>query len=150
GGARLAHGGEGRAQVVVAVADVETEVVHPDQAAVRDGRGIRADLDEEELVMRASRGEGGGTDRIRSRLGQDLAPPEHVAVEIRRPAQVTHVQHEVAQFTHRHAPTLSAASGPADAERIQLAVGGIAGPRWIGTSKGCGSRPAASMSSVSA
>ena len=96
----------------------------------------------------------GRPDRVLSGLGQDLAPAEHVAVEGRRAADVAHVEDQVAELSYRHAFTLPVASGPrpsrrhrSAAERIQCAVGGMPGPRWMGTSKGSGSSPAASISS---
>src|ERR1700727_1317392 len=68
------------AQVVVGLTDVEPEVVHPDAPPRRDRRGVRADFDEEQLVMRASRGEAGGADGDLPGSGQDLPPAQYVAV----------------------------------------------------------------------
>ena len=54
GGARRLDRGQRGAQVVVAVADVQPEVVHPDPAPRRDRRGVGADLNEQQLVVGAT------------------------------------------------------------------------------------------------
>ena len=80
--------------------------------------------------MGAARRERGRTDGLLAGLGEDLAPAEHVAVEGRRPPEVAHVQHQVAELSNRHAFTLPVDSDASDAaERTQCAVGGMPGPR---------------------
>ena len=93
--------------------------------------------------MRAARRERGRTDGLLAGLGQDLAPAEHVAVEGRRPPEVAHVQHQVAELSNRHALTLPVASACARTPRngSSCAVGGMPGPRWIGHVEGLGLEP---------
>ena len=59
-------------------------MVHPHAPSGGMGAASSPDLNEEQLVVRASRGEGRGADGPLSRLGHDLAPAEHVAVELGR------------------------------------------------------------------
>ena len=107
GGARCFHGDERGPQVIVGLTHVEAEVVQADTAALGDRRRVRPDLDEQQLMVRAARGEGGHPNRSLSRLGDDLGPSEHVPVEGGGPLDVAHVEHQVAELAHRHAVAVS-------------------------------------------
>src|SRR4029079_17526854 len=87
---------------VVGLADLQAEVVQAHMATRRDRRGVRADLDEQQIVMSASRrgierrgGHPGGT-------AADLGEAEDVAVEMPRLLEVADVEHRVPKLLYLH------------------------------------------------
>ena len=80
-----AHLFERRTQILVAVADFQTEVVETGVASLQRTRCVLADLDQQKLVVRAAAAEhrGGESERdfdFDTGAG-DLTPTEHVAIE---------------------------------------------------------------------
>src|SRR6202020_2280015 len=87
---------QGLAELVVAVADLQAEVVEPDPASRREAGGVLVDLDEQEFVVGTPgrRGEGRGPEGGGRLTGtaHDLAPAEHVPVERRGAIEVANVE----------------------------------------------------------
>src|SRR5438132_2709351 len=85
------------AQLVVGLADLQSEVIEAEAPSLRQRRGTRADLDEQQLVMRAARGERRRW-KLHPALGRDLVPAEQLAVETSRSRQILHVQDQVSEL----------------------------------------------------
>ncbi len=102
GGLELA---DGLAQLVVALAHLQAEVVHPHPATARDGRSVGAHLDQQQLVVGPARREGRGRE-VQRHVTAHLPPPEDVAVEPARPLQVADVQDEMAELLDFHGENL--------------------------------------------
>src|ERR1700736_5870645 len=92
------------AQLVVAVADLEPEVIQPDMPSFWERLGILAHLDEQQLVVSAPAAEQRNRKATKWCLVRrlQLVPAEHVAVEGGGPLDIAHIQHEVSEFLHFH------------------------------------------------
>src|SRR5271155_2245148 len=83
------------AKGVVAIANLQAEVVHADPPALWDRFGSATYLDQQELVMRPASGKGCYADNGFTFLWDHLTPPEDVSIEAGRAIRVFHVQHNV-------------------------------------------------------
>src|SRR5579863_3473401 len=78
--AGLAQPRDRGAEFVVVFADLEPEVIHPDARLVRNRRGVTADLNEQQLVMRSAR----GVRRNGIAMRHDFLPSQNIAIEFSR------------------------------------------------------------------
>jgi acyl-CoA thioester hydrolase len=89
-------------QLGVSFADLESELIHPDPAALGDRRGVLPHLDQEQLVMRPSRRKGRGRETNLFAWDGDLLPAQQVAIEMPRPIEISNVEDEVAELLDFH------------------------------------------------
>src|ERR1700686_84875 len=92
------------AQLVVAVADLEPEVVEPDVPPLRQRLGVLPDLDEQQLVMRAPAAEQSDRKPTKRSFGRrlQLLPAEYVSVEGCGALDIAHIEDEVPQLLDFH------------------------------------------------
>jgi len=88
-------------EFVVGGGDFETEVVHPHPPAVGNRSRIVAHLDEEQLVVGATRAvDRGAAAQAGHRV--DFVEAEHVAIEAARPLKIAYVKDDVAELLDLH------------------------------------------------
>src|SRR3984893_1885521 len=94
----------GVAQLVVAVADLEAEVIEPDVPSLGKRLGILPHLDEQQLVVSASAAEQRDRKATKGAAARrlQLLPAEYVAIEGGRALDIAHIQDEVSEFLHLH------------------------------------------------
>src|SRR5258708_1354579 len=104
---RTDEAGAGRLQLVsclpqlgVGFSDLESEVIHPDPAALRDRRRVLPDLDQKQLVMRPPGREGRGRETDLFARDRDLLPAQHVAIETPRASEIANGEDQVTELLH--------------------------------------------------